>query len=454
MTTALIRLRRWDLADKLLVLLESVGVIPARIPEIRDALVALLLWKLHKLHAPVGLSRLGLARAATSSSSSSAAAKSLTAAMQLDGGTTSSADSCISNVLGYGESYTCGEQGLVSGQWVPGQVEPCDSLERFVKEAHPILQRVGLFLYQSPKLFTMLCRLLKAHINVVVPSIAQNNNQKLKVTATAPNSSSSSSATKTDPIAAPMSLESISLKNSLEQSFLSSIAPAMEVVANILLPALTVGEANAFLSSQVWDVIEQLPFQVRFRLYDMWRGPGLGKEAIGKKQNETVDAETKALHHARAVLKRLSKDNIKVMGRNVAKYTHNCPMIVYNYVLNQIESFDNMIPIIVDALRYSTLLARDVMAYLLVFQLKKGGAKLKDGDTHYSQWFSSLSRFIATYYKKYPQTELKGLFFYLLNELSEKRSLDLLVLKDVLTIMGGCETLLEVTNDAWFALLS
>ena len=180
----------------------------------------------------------------------------------------------------------------------------------------------------------------------------------------------------------------------------------------------------------------------------MFCGVGLGKEGTGSKHPEVVLAETVALHGARAELKRLAKENTKQVGRKLARFTMACPLVVFNHVLSQVEVFDNLIPYMVDTLKFSTELARDVMAYSLVSQLKKGSngdAKLKKGDTHFSQWFSALTKFIATFYCRYPTTELKGLLNYLLQRLSIGDSLDLLVLRELLGIMGGSETLVEVS---------
>ena len=120
----------------------------------------------------------------------------------------------------------------------------------------------------------------------------------------------------------------------------------------------------------------------------MFCGVGLGKEGTGSKHPEVVLAETVALHGARAELKRLAKENTKQVGRKLARFTMACPLVVFNHVLSQVEVFDNLIPYMVDTLKFSTELARDVMAYSLVSQLKKGSngdAKLKKGDTLFSQ---------------------------------------------------------------------
>lgn len=49
-------------------------------------------------------------------------------------------------------------------------------------------------------------------------------------------------------------------------------------------------------------------------------------------------------------------------------------------------------------------------------------------------------------YRKYPNTELYGMLHFLLQRLSTGDSLDLLILKEFLHKMGGCETFLEVSH--------
>jgi THO complex subunit 2 len=385
---ALLGLRCWDLAEQLIVILEERSVTVACIPCIRSALVALMNWRITDVLTPVGIARLKLASAPDSKTGD--------------------------KMLGLSSV----EADRVASQVTPGQCKKFRSLDRFAIEAAPLLSRIGLFVSESPQLLSGLCRVLKAFIKAVVPSSAEGLSQDREG----------------EQVMAVMDADQI-LK----------LEPVLAIISNVLLSGLSCKESNAFLSSQVWEVLSPLPFSIRFGLYDRWRSCGLGKDALGLKPNELVDSETRALHNARAALKRLSKENTKAMGRAIAKHSHNCPLIVYNYILSQIESFDNLIPIIVDALRYSTQLSRDVMAYLMIAQLQKQDEKLKKGDTTYSQWFSSLSRFVATYYKKYPHTELKGLFHYLLGRLSAGDSLDLLVLRELLATMGGCETLLDLS---------
>lgn len=112
------------------------------------------------------------------------------------------------------------------------------------------------------------------------------------------------------------------------------------------------------------------------------------------------------------------------------------------HLLNQIESFSNLVPYVVELLKYGTPLVRDITSLAVVRKLSKD-SKVKN-HTSYAEWFISLSKFIGGLYGRFPGTELKGLLHYLLQSLS-KSGEDLLIVRDLLSIMGGCCTLLEVS---------
>jgi THO complex subunit 2 len=235
----------------------------------------------------------------------------------------------------------------------------------------------------------------------------------------------------------------------------------LNIISSILLPALASTEGNTFLAGQVWSIIVPLPFGIRFKLYDIWRGPGIGKDGLNNtsssKSVEVAYAETKALHACKGYMKRLSKETVRMIGRQIARISHSNPLAVFNHILTQIEVFDNLIPLVVEALRYATEMSRDALAGLCLTQLQKEGLKLKPGDTHYTLWFSALARFVGMVYARFPETELRGLLYFLLGRLQAGQSLDLLVLRELLSRMGKCETLLDVSfmnhnNDNYYYL--
>lgn len=295
---------------------------------------------------------------------------------------------------------------------VPNSTSQChqiSTLEELVTEIFPMLEALNHFLSNSSILFTKICRLLSHFLK-----------RSKQFTS-----------------------------NIEDHDYVPPDSPVMQVVdliANVLLPTFSKIDSNPAVAASLWQLMSELPFQLRYKTYELWKNDGLGKQGIYNKPLPVVFAEVKILHGAKANLKRLSKENTKQIGRQIAKYIHSCSLVVYEFILSQIEVYDNMIPFVVDALKYTTDLARDILSYALVSQLHKDSEKLKPGDTHLSHWFSSLSKFIASFYKRYPTAEIRGILHYLLQKLSTGESLDLLVLKEILVRMGGCETILDVSN--------
>ena len=146
----------------------------------------------------------------------------------------------------------------------------------------------------------------------------------------------------------------------------------IHLLRTALLPGLTLSSCNAAVAFALWEPLSLLPFQARFPLYADWRGDAMGKAAAiaGCKSCDLAEAEELTLISAKTFLKRLAKENVKSVGRLIGKQTHAFPLIVFHHILSQIEAYDNLIPYVVDALKYSTLLAKDVLAYALLAQVK------------------------------------------------------------------------------------
>jgi THO complex subunit 2 len=126
------------------------------------------------------------------------------------------------------------------------------------------------------------------------------------------------------------------------------------LLSECLLPGLTLASCNPALSYALWDAIGLLPFDLRFQLYAKWRGDKMGKLSLGVKSNDLAEAEELTLLAAKGCLKRLTKENVKTVGRLIGKHTHSYPLIVFNHILSQIEAYENLIPYVVDALKVCT----------------------------------------------------------------------------------------------------
>lgn len=132
--------------------------------------------------------------------------------------------------------------------------------------------------------------------------------------------------------------------------------------------------------------------------------------------------------------------------RVLGKVTHSSPGLTFDYILSQIQLYDNMINPVVDALKYLSPLSFDVLGYSIIEALNNPGKdRTKTDATSISLWLTALSSFCGAVFKKY-SIELEGILQYVANQLKSENSLDLLILKEIVLKMGGIEAAEEVTN--------
>ena len=213
-----------------------------------------------------------------------------------------------------------------------------------------------------------------------------------------------------------------------------------------LLPSLSLFSANPTMAHEAWAVMKHLPYQTRYSLYDSWRGLGLERAGLSdpNKPLWLSEAEFQAGKDVRYALKRLSKDTIRDMSRHLAKVTHTHPLIVFTLILGQIESYDNLVQVMVDALRFVTPLGLDVLSSCILNRLSESKAvdganrsRLKEDGLNVSQWLQSLESFIGYFYKQFPFVDFQGLLYYLMNRLKDGHVMELGVLRTLLKTSAG-----------------
>jgi len=219
----------------------------------------------------------------------------------------------------------------------------------------------------------------------------------------------------------------------------------LNFIKTFLLPSLSLFPANPTLCQEVWSCLRLLPYQTRYEFYNHWRGGGLERAALRTtKPLWLVGGEIVAGKDARYALKRLSKDTIRDMSRAIAKVCHSHPLVVFTTILSQIESYDNLVQVMVDAMRYVTPLSLDVLSSCILSRLSgEGGAsmvnrsRLKEDGVNVSQWLQSLEAFVGAFYKRFPDIDFRGILIYLMHQLKEGRVMELGVLQTLLKTSAG-----------------
>ncbi|KAL7538480.1 hypothetical protein ACHAXR_008594 [Thalassiosira sp. AJA248-18] len=231
----------------------------------------------------------------------------------------------------------------------------------------------------------------------------------------------------------------------------------LSVLSTFLVPSLSLFPSDTILPSELWAVLKNLPYPIRYKLYAAWRHPGLEKGTLRAllpsavragqvpKPLDVIESEIKTGIAARYVLKRISKENIKDMGRQLAKVSHNNPLVVFTDILGKIESYDNLILMMVDTFEFVTELGLDVMGYCLLVSLgggenmEVGGtrSRTKMGGLNTEQWLASLETFTGAFYKKFPDVELRGILAYITKRFKEGQASELGVLRSLIKTVGG-----------------
>ncbi|XWS64052.1 hypothetical protein CRYUN_Cryun06bG0153900 [Craigia yunnanensis] len=214
-----------------------------------------------------------------------------------------------------------------------------------------------------------------------------------------------------------------------------------ETLGACLLPSLQLVPANPAVGQEIWEVMNLLPYEVRYRLYGEWEKDD--------EQNPTIlAARQTAKLDTRRILKRLAKENLKQLGRMVAKLAHANPMTVLRTIVHQIEAYRDMITPVVDAFKYLTQLEYDILEYVVIERLAQGGRdKLKDDGLNLSDWLQSLASFWGHLCKKYPSMELRGLFQYLANQLKKGQGIELVLLQELVQQMANVQFTENLTEE-------
>ncbi|KAJ8254926.1 hypothetical protein GJAV_G00198930 [Gymnothorax javanicus] len=213
------------------------------------------------------------------------------------------------------------------------------------------------------------------------------------------------------------------------------------IADQVLLPSLTLMDCNACMSEELWGFFKLLPYQHRYRLYGQWKNETYSNHPL------LVKVKAQTVDRAKYIMKRLTKENVKPSGRQIGKLSHSNPTILFDYILSQIQWYDNLITPVVDSLKYLTSLSYDVLTYCIIEALANPEKeKMKHDDTTISSWLQSLASLCGAVFRKYP-IELAGLLQYVTNQLKAGKSFDLLILKEVVQKMAGIEITDEMTME-------
>ncbi|XP_063606637.1 THO complex subunit 2-like [Penaeus indicus] len=214
----------------------------------------------------------------------------------------------------------------------------------------------------------------------------------------------------------------------------------LSVLDEVLLPSLSMLDSNPCLAEEIWETLKIYPYQHRYRLYGRWKNESFTQHPMLMRRRAWL------LKKAKFIMMRITKETIKPVSRGIGKLTHNNPGPIFHYILIQVQLYDNLIGPVVDSFKYLTSLSYDMLGYCIVEILSENKDRTAHEEMIISPWLQSLSSFCGTVFKKYV-TDLGGILQFVANQLKSEKSIDLLILREIVQKMGGTDTLEDLTAE-------
>ncbi|TID19511.1 hypothetical protein E6O75_ATG06849 [Venturia nashicola] len=227
-------------------------------------------------------------------------------------------------------------------------------------------------------------------------------------------------------------LARVGKKNLQENSSPENHERWFNLAKRLLVPALSLTKLNPAVVNEVFELIKFFPLDKRYNIYAEWFNGQTSRNSDIKDAFEQTRAETKD------VLKRISKTNTREMARAFAKISYASPGVVFAVMLSQIESYANLIDIVVECSRYLTFLGYEVLIWSLLQALSGAGrGRVQSDGMLTSSWLKALSKFAGKALKRYKSLDPMPVLRYVNAQLQKGNSTDLEVLEELVENMAG-----------------
>lgn len=141
---------------------------------------------------------------------------------------------------------------------------------------------------------------------------------------------------------------------------------------------------NAVCTVDIWNIIKQYETTIRWKLYGEWREVTYDSHPELKAQRIIRERETKG------ILRRLSAQTIDSLAGPVAKLAHSNPCIFFANAVSQIQAYENLADVVIQALRYATNMGFDILVFVILDSLANPDKeRVKDDGVYTSDWLQS-----------------------------------------------------------------
>lgn len=157
-----------------------------------------------------------------------------------------------------------------------------------------------------------------------------------------------------------------------------------------LLPALSLIPGNAVCTVEVWNVLKYFETPMRWQMYGEWR------DVTYKSHPELRAQHTLREREAKGILRRLAAQTVDSLSGTVAKMAHSNPCIFFTNAVSQIQAYENLADVVIQALRHSTNMGFDILVFITLDAMANPNKeRVKEDGVYTSDWLQSACSHMA-----------------------------------------------------------
>ena len=196
-------------------------------------------------------------------------------------------------------------------------------------------------------------------------------------------------------------------------------------IGTCVFPGLGLIKMNPTVIAKTTELMQRLSFSQKILAFR--QAASISKHRFGAEKALAERART-ATHR---ILRRLSHENAKDLGRKVGKLMNSFPFLCSSIILDQVEAYPNMIQCIVQSLRYCGSLSLNAMVFQILERLSSKREKIKADGQHMALWYTSLCQFTGLLSRCHEHVDLRSILCHIIIALRHGNNFEILLLKEV-----------------------
>ncbi|KAF2744267.1 hypothetical protein M011DRAFT_449780 [Sporormia fimetaria CBS 119925] len=228
----------------------------------------------------------------------------------------------------------------------------------------------------------------------------------------------------------------------------------LNLIHSLIGPSLSFTEQNAAIVNEAWELLSHYDIQTRYSFYKHWFGEKTNKapSAADPLLPTLVPRVRQVKSDVKRLFGRISSENMREMGRAMAKIAIANPGFVFNMSLARAISHSNMIDCLVECCRYLTFLGFDCLNFSFINSLMTK-RETRQGDGMLTQsWLKNTAYFIAKAYKRYSLLDPTPVLQLIASRLLNGDLSTMEIFEQILTHMAGIGPVLSLTDSQVYGL--